>query len=138
MPINTSFFDVYDVINTSDENITLSLKITELKPTEAGSANLTEVANEDIEAATTIKIGSTAIGEQQEGSFSDVVVGKNKDLVNLTMDVVTSLTDLNPDGNVIRVSYTINGGRKTYTRDLISGVLNQGDIVDFLATIRFY
>lgn len=138
MPINTSFFDVYDVINSSAENVTLSLKIIELKPSEPGSTNYVEVDNSDIEAATTIKVGSVAIGEQEEGSFENVPVGKNKDLVNLTMDVITSLTDLQPNDNIIKVSYTLKGGRKIYTKNLISGVLNQGDIVDFLATIRFY
>ncbi|MFX3626003.1 MAG: hypothetical protein ACN6I4_01465 [bacterium] len=138
MPVSTSFFDVYDVINTSDDNVTLSLKITELKPTEAGSNNFTEVDNADIEAATTIKINSTTIGEPQLGSFENVTVGVNKNLVSKTMDVITSLTDLLPNGNIVKISYTIKGGRTTYTRDLVSGVLNQGDIVDFLATIRFY
>ncbi len=138
MPVSTSFFDVYDVINTSNDNVTLSLKITELKPTEAGSNNFTEVDNADIEAATTIKINSTTIGEPQLGSFENIVLGKNKDLVGKTMDVITSLTDLLPNGNIVKISYTIKGGRTTYTRDLVSGVLNQGDIVDFLATIRFY
>jgi hypothetical protein len=138
MPVNTSFFDVYDVINTSDDNVTLSIKITELKPTNQGNNNFTEVDNDGIEAATTIKINSTTVGDPLLGSFENVVLGKNKDLVGKTMNAVTSLTDLLPDGNIVKVSYTIDGGRKTYTRDLVSGVLNQGDIVDFLATIRFY
>ena len=52
--------------------------------------------------------------------------------------VTTSLADVNPDSNIVRLSYTLTGGNSTLSRDLLSGVLNQGDIVEFLATIRFY
>lgn len=138
MPISTSFFDVYGVDHTSNENVILSITITELKVDPANPNQFVEVPNNDIEAETTVKIGTSTVGSIQTGSFSNFIVGRNADLANLMMTVTTSLADVNPDGNIVRLTYTLTGGTSTYTRDTVSGVLNQGDIVELLATIRFY
>lgn len=138
MPINTSFFDVYSVIDTSTDNVTLAITITELKADPANPNQYIEVPNNDIEATTTVKLGTNTVGDPKVGSFSGFIVGRNNDLANLMMTVTTSLADVNPDSNIVRLSYTLTGGNGTFSRDLLSGVLNQGDIVEFLATIRFY
>lgn len=138
MPISTSFFDVYSVIDTSTDNVTLAITITELKADPTNAGQFTEVPNNDIEATTIVKLGTNSVGDPKVGSFNGFIIGKNNDLANLMITVTTSLADVNPDSNVVRLSYTLTGGSNTYTRDLLSGVLNQGDIVEFLATIRFY
>ena len=138
MPISTSFFDVYSVIDTSTDNVTLAITITELKADPANAGQFTEVPNSDIEATTTVKLGTRTVGDPKMGSFNGFIIGRNNDLGNLMITVTTSLADVNPDSNIVRLSYTLTGGNSTLSRDLLSGVLNQGDIVEFLATIRFY
>ncbi len=138
MPISTSFFDVYSVIDTSTDNVTLAITITELKADPANAGQFTEVPNSDIEATTTVKLGTSTVGDPKMGSFNGFIIGRNNDLGNLMITVTTSLADVNPDSNIVRLSYTLTGGNSTLSRDLLSGVLNQGDIVEFLATIRFY
>ena len=138
MPISTSFFDVYSVIDTSTDNVTLAISITELKADPNNTGQFTEVPNNDIEATTTVKLGTNTVGDPKVGNFNGFIIGRNNDLANLMITVTTSLADVNPDSNIVRLSYTLTGGNGTLSRDLLSGVLNQGDIVEFLATIRFY
>lgn len=137
MPVNSTFYDIYDVKNGKGGDVKLSIGFTELKP---GSkpGEYEEVANDDIEAFTTIKINGEIAGPQEEGSFNDLVIGTNEELDQKTLTVVTSLADREPDSNTVKINYTVTGGEEVFHLELLSGVINKGDIVDFTANLRFH
>lgn len=90
--ITNSFFDAYDIVNTSDDVITLEIKIGNNQP----SSSILYVEG------------------QNSRSFNNefrVPLGAAKDLHGKAFTLVTTIFDLNQDNDNIQMSLHLSGGK---------------------------
>jgi hypothetical protein len=90
--ITNSFFDAYDIVNTSDDAITLEVKIGNNQP----SSSILYVEG------------------QNSRSFNNEFrenLGASKDLHGKALTLVTTIFDLNQNNDNIQMSFHLSGGK---------------------------
>jgi len=91
--ISTSFFDTHDIVNTSDDAITLDVHIGNNQP---GSSIL------HIE-------GKKSLSHNDDFT---AVLGASKDLHGKSLTLVTTIFDFNDDNDNIQMSIRLSGGKR--------------------------
>lgn len=113
----TVVYDIYE-LNASGEQV-----------------KLTVIIGHSQSASTTVKIDGNLI-HQAEDSFS-INLGKNKDLINRDLRIVSMLTDIQETFDVVSQTISLNGGK-----ELKSWVLSEqsqdGETYMFTTSIGFF
>lgn len=115
--ISQHTFIPYDIFNQRDTPVELTVTI--------GNGQL---------ASTLIKINNDKLGDFNN-SFSESL-GKSSDLVRKTVNLFTTIHDINPDTNKVTMTVKLRGGKSEHEQTVIdSSVPTHGDIATALVTI---
>lgn len=89
-------------------------------------------------AISTVKLESTTLVREQEGSIEDLDLGTNAELRGQEMTIYTLVTDISHDTDLTTLDMILKGGVEEYSISLKRTVQSQGDSVGYKITILFF
>lgn len=89
-------------------------------------------------ALSTVKLESSTLVKEQEGSIEGLDLGTNAELRGQEMTIYTLVTDVSHDTDLTTLDMILKGGVEEYSISLKRTVQSQGDSVGYKITILFF
>lgn len=86
---------------------------------------------------TTVNLGSNKLVSDQKNTF-ELPIGSGEDLNGKTLYCSTIVADIQKETNQTSVTYELTGGPQGFKQTLQESVENEGAVVFYTATFRFY